>query len=276
MKTSINGVIYYYEWLSGYESNRPTLVCFHGFTGTSQTFAPVFQKESDRNILVIDLIGHGQTDCYVHPYRYQMDCLCQDIALLTEKLGILSFSLLGYSMGARVALGFTYLFPQKIHQLVLESGSPGLQSMSERIMRKRSDEHLAGFIMSHPIEAFVDKWEKLSLFDSQKRLSSKIQETLRQERLSQQVFGLACSLWYMGTGVQPDFWQELDKIKIPTLVIVGELDLKFQHIAQSMKEKQPDMSIEVVSDAGHCVHLEKPEIVEEVVYTFLSSSSEKR
>lgn len=271
MNTTINGVKYYYEWISPYEENRPTLVCLHGFTGTSQTFVPVFQKENGLNILAIDLIGHGKTDCYVHPYRYQMDCLCQDIALLTEGLGIVEFSLLGYSMGARVALGFTCLFPQKIHQLILESGSPGLKSMSERMMRKCADEHLAGFIMSHSIEAFVDKWENLSLFDSQKRLSTKVQRTLRQERLSQQAFGLACSLWFMGTGVQPDFWQELDKIKAPMLLIVGELDAKFQHIAQSMQKNHPNISIEIAKDAGHCIHLEKPEIVEKVVHTFLAS-----
>ncbi|WP_086314802.1 2-succinyl-6-hydroxy-2,4-cyclohexadiene-1-carboxylate synthase [Enterococcus sp. 7F3_DIV0205] len=271
MNTTINGVTYYYEWLSVYKPDQPTLVCLHGFTGTSQTFTSVFQKKSDINILAIDLIGHGQTDCYVHPYRYQMDCLCQDIALLTEHLGIFQFSLLGYSMGARAALGFTHLFPQKIQQLILESGSPGLQSKSERIVRKCSDEHLASFIMSHPIEDFVDNWEQLPLFETQKRLSPKVQGTLRQERLSQRNFGLACSLWFMGTGVQPDFWQELNKIKIPTLLIVGELDLKFQDIAKKMQEKQPDLVIEVVQDAGHCIHLEKPQVFEKIVYTFLSS-----
>lgn len=275
MKTAINGVNYYYQWLTDYEANRPTLVCLHGFTGTSQTFVPVFQRDRDRNILAIDLIGHGQTDSYVHPYRYQMECLCQDIALLTEQLGISKFSLLGYSMGARVALGFTCLFPQKIQKLLLESGSPGLKSKTERMTRKCSDEHLAGFIMSHSIEAFVDKWEKLSLFDSQKQLSCKILATLRKERLSQQAFGLACSLWFMGTGVQPDFWQELDKIEIPTLLIVGELDHKFQRIAQNMQEKQQNMSIKIVKNAGHCVHLEKPEIVEEVVYSFLISYTDQ-
>lgn len=273
MKANINGVNYYYEWLSDYKENRPTLICFHGFTGTSKTFIPVFKKESNRNILAIDLIGHGQTDSYVHPYRYQMDCLCQDIAVLTEQLGIITFSLLGYSMGARVALGFTCLFPQKIQQLLLESGSPGLKSKAERMMRKRSDEHLAGFIMSHSIEDFVDKWEQLSLFDSQRYVSPKIQETLRQERLSQRAFGLACSLWFMGTGVQPEFWQKLDKIKAPVLLIVGELDPKFQRIAQRMQAKKLDLSIETVKNAGHCVHLEKPEIFEEAVYTFLASNT---
>lgn len=273
MNITINKVNYYYEWLSVYKPDRPTLVCLHGFTGTSQTFAPVFHKKNEMNILAIDLIGHGRTDCYVHPYRYQMECLCQDIAIVTERLGIIQFSLLGYSMGARVALGFACLFPQKVQQLILESGSPGLKSEDERMIRKRSDDHLASFIMSHSIETFVEKWENLALFASQKRLSSKIKETLRKERLSQQAFGLACSLWFMGTGVQPDFWDELYKIGAPTLLIVGDLDVKFQIIAQNMQERQPKVSIEIVEDAGHCIHLEKPEIFEEVVYTFLSSAT---
>ncbi|OTN88791.1 2-succinyl-6-hydroxy-2,4-cyclohexadiene-1-carboxylate synthase [Enterococcus sp. 7E2_DIV0204] len=274
MNATINGVNYYYEWFSEYKAKRPTVVCFHGFTGTSQTFAPVFLKERELNILAIDLIGHGKTDCYVHPYRYQMDCLCQDIAILTEQLGIFKFSLLGYSMGARAALGFAYLFPQKIQQLILESGSPGLKGKTERILRKYSDEHLAGFIMSHSIEAFVEKWEKLPLFASQKKLSIQVQEAVRQERLAQRNFGLACSLWFMGTGVQPDFWPELDKLKVPTLLIVGELDHKFQQIASKMKERQPAFLIEIVSNTGHCIHLEKPQTFEKIVISFVTSSSE--
>lgn len=271
MNTTINGVNYYYEWLSTYEANRPTLVCFHGFTGTSQTFSPVFQKERELNILAVDLIGHGRTDCYVHPYRYQMECLCQDVALLTERLGIFEFSLLGYSMGARAALGFACLFPQKVRHLILESGSPGLEGETERMMRKRSDEQLAGFIMSHPIEIFVEKWENLPLFESQKRLSLNLQQTLRKERLSQRGFGLACSLWFMGTGVQPNFWPELAKVKASTLLIVGELDVKFQQIAKKMQEIQPDFSIEFVSDTGHCIHLEKPQVFEKIVVSFVCS-----
>ncbi|WP_429951468.1 2-succinyl-6-hydroxy-2,4-cyclohexadiene-1-carboxylate synthase [Enterococcus sp. AZ101] len=270
MKSNVNGVNYYYEWLSGYQADRSTLVCFHGFTGSSQTFVSVFQEMTDFNILVIDLIGHGKTDCYVHPYRYQIDCLCQDIALLTKQLGIEYFVLLGYSMGARAALVFTYLYPQKVQQLILESGSPGLESATARLRRKQSDEYLASFIMSHPIDDFVNKWEKLPLFDSQKRLTLHVQKAIRQERLAQQSFGLACSLWFMGTGVQPSLWQELHNIHVPILLIVGALDPKFQQIAIEMKEKQPNLTIEIVDDVGHCVHLEKPSTFEKIIYSFLA------
>ena len=32
---------------------------------------------------------------------------------------------------------------------------------------------------------------------------------IRQERLSQSAFGLASSLWYMGTGAQESYWERL-------------------------------------------------------------------
>lgn len=269
MKININGVNYYYEWLSTYKENQPTLVCLHGFTGTSQTFASVFQADNRINILGIDLIGHGRTDAAVHPYRYQLACLCEDIVLLTEKLGLEQFSLLGYSMGARVALGIVCLFPYKVQQLILESGSPGLNDTSERLSRQHSDERLAGYILSHSIEEFVDKWEKLPLFASQRKLPIQIQETIRQERLSQQRQGLACSLWYMGTGVQPSFWEGLKNIKIPVQVIVGELDNKFVRLANEMKKRQPAFSISIINNAGHCVHLEKPDEFAKVSLNYL-------
>ncbi|MFD2307451.1 2-succinyl-6-hydroxy-2,4-cyclohexadiene-1-carboxylate synthase [Enterococcus termitis] len=272
MNAEINGVNYYYEWLS-YQKDRATLVCFHGFTGSSQTFVPVFQHKNDHNILLIDLIGHGQTDCYVHPYRYQLESLCRDIALLTETLGISRFSLLGYSMGARAALGFCCLFPNKVQKLILESGSPGLKSPLERAKRQLSDERLAAKTLTSSIEAFVTKWEALPLFNTQNSLPKNVQMVVREERLSQQPFGLACSLWFMGTGAQKNFWPELTHITIPVLLIVGELDTKFQQIADQMKQRQVTFSIKTVSDAGHCVHLEKPQQFEKIVYDFLKGGS---
>lgn len=273
MKININGVNYYYEWFSSYQADRPTLVCLHGFTGTSQTFASVFQEDSEINILGIDLIGHGKTDYAVHPYRYQLDGLCQDIVLLTENLGLKQFYLLGYSMGARAALGISCLFPAKVQQLILESGSPGLSDVSERLVRQRSDERLAGYLLSHSIKAFVKKWESLPLFASQKKLPIQVQETIRQERLSQSRFGLACSLWYMGTGVQPSFWDKLTSIKIPVQLIVGELDFKFIQLAHEMKNRQPSFSVKTIVGAGHCVHLEKPEEFAKASMNFLKGGS---
>jgi 2-succinyl-6-hydroxy-2,4-cyclohexadiene-1-carboxylate synthase len=273
MKIDINGVNYYYSWLTPYEAGRATLVCLHGFTGTSQTFEPVFQEQQKLNILAIDLIGHGFTDTYVHPYRYQMACLCDDLACLIEQLGIFSFALLGYSMGARTALSFACRYPEKVQQLILESGSPGLETDSERRKRRFSDKHLAAFIMKHSLEEFVAKWQQLPLFATQKDLPLESQSAVYQERISQQRFGLACSLWFMGTGAQPSCWEQLSELNMPILAIVGESDSKFQQIAQNMQKKQPSLSIDCLAQAGHCVHLEQPRTFEQKVLAFLERGS---
>lgn len=260
MKKTINGVTYYYEWLSTYHPEQPTILCLHGFTGTSQTFAQTFPISfgEQYNVLAVDLLGHGQTDVFVHPYRYQMISMCNDLVDLTETLDLSSFSLIGYSMGARVALALAVLFPWKIEQLFLESGSPGLADVQASRRRQQSDQQLAGQLLTQGIHSFVEQWEQAPLFATQTRLSPTLQARIRQERLSQQPFGLACSLWYMGTGVQPAFWNDLPELQTKTTIIVGALDQKFVQIAKQMKQQQSALTLAVIPDAGHCVHLEKP------------------
>ena len=107
-----------------FDAKRTTLVCLHGFTGTLATFAAVFPSQTPYNVLGIDLPGHGATAGLVAPERYTMKQVCHDLAELTESLNLPCFCLLGYSMGARTALGFALHYPQKVQHLLLESGSP--------------------------------------------------------------------------------------------------------------------------------------------------------
>ncbi|MEQ7237831.1 alpha/beta fold hydrolase [Enterococcus hirae] len=133
-KIKINGVNYAYRWLQRTSPMRPTIICLHGFTGTSMSFSLPFQ---DLNVLAIDLIGHGKTDVYVHPYRYKLPLLVQDLAQLVLQLKIDAFYLLGYSMGARTALTWLIEQPKGILGIIMESGTPGISSVSERLIRQK-------------------------------------------------------------------------------------------------------------------------------------------
>lgn len=276
MKQKINDVFYAYEWLTARKPNQPTLVCLHGFTGTKATFRFFEEYSFSYNLLAIDLPGHGQTDSYIHPFRYQMANVSQDLLELLTFLKIDSFSLLGYSMGARLALFLACQYPKKVNQLILEGGSPGLSMQKERQLRQWADQRLATFIVSHSLTEFVDYWQTIPLFQSQQDMPLSQQEAIRNERLSQVKFGLACSLWYMGTGVQPDLWPNLKQLQqIPTLLLVGELDQKFRKIAESMQNRQSTLEMEVVSEAGHCVHVERPEKFAEIVRSWLEGENNK-
>ena len=65
------------------------------------------------------------------------------------------------------------------------------------------------------------------------------QMAIRQERLSQSAFGLASSLWYMGTGAQESYWERLAELQpIPTDLLVGGEDQNLLEL-RKMQARQP-------------------------------------
>ena len=71
-------------------------------------------------------------------------------------------------MGGRLALSFAMEYPHKVRKLILESSSPGLKTEAERKKRQIQDEKLAQMILEQGMERFVEYWEDVPLFSSQK------------------------------------------------------------------------------------------------------------
>ena len=92
--------------------------------------------------------------------------------------------LLGYSMGGRLALYFALAYPERTRTLTLVSASPGIASLTERAERRRRDNALADRIEQDGIAAFVDYWQSLPMWKSQRRnLSLEQRQHLREQRL---------------------------------------------------------------------------------------------
>ncbi|HRF97560.1 MAG TPA: hypothetical protein PLZ51_20270, partial [Aggregatilineales bacterium] len=71
------------------------------------------------------------------------------------------------------------------------------------------------------------------------------------------------------------FWDKLDGLTIPTLLITGAEDNKFTHIAHQMAEKIPDVQIQTIPNVGHTVHLEAPEAYQRMIAGFLGYNKDK-
>ncbi len=241
------------------EKHLPTIVLLHGFTGSTKTWHEVAHTLSKQYyVIAVDLIGHGKTESPLAPDRYRMDEQIADLHHLFQVLQLKKPLLLGYSMGGRVALGYAATYPERIKGLLLESSSPGLRTEHERNVRCQADTKLADRIENDGIEKFVDFWQEIPLFRSQKRLSTERQLAVRNERLKQNPIGLANSLRGIGTGSQPSFWDELERLKFPVLLLTGSEDEKFENIAREMKRLFPNVLHESIKDAGHAIHVEKP------------------
>ncbi|WP_042143028.1 2-succinyl-6-hydroxy-2,4-cyclohexadiene-1-carboxylate synthase [Paucisalibacillus sp. EB02] len=263
MRKVIRDASYWYE----IHGEGEVIVLLHGFTGRTKSWSSFIEEYKAKfKIFVIDLPGHGKTRT---PTPILMEQSCQDIHEVLKQNGIEKFHLVGYSLGGRTALSYAMNFQEQLTSLILESASPGLESEKERVARIDNDEKLARKIEHGGVELFIDFWENIPLFESQKKLPTEVREAIRNERLSQTKEGLALSLRCMGTGSQPSWWNDLQKVHIPVLLMVGELDQKFLGINKRMEKSLVNSELKVVHETGHAIHVEQPEFFGKLVEEFI-------
>ncbi|GBD19035.1 Proline iminopeptidase [bacterium HR27] len=237
------------------------LLLLHGFAGSGSLWSPLVPALVARGWQVIapDLLGHGESDAPADPARYAASEQAADLAALLAALGLAACTVAGYSMGGRLALHVAVRFPTRVTALVLESTSPGLADPAERAARQQADEELASRIEQHGIHWFATYWEQLPLFASRRALPAERTTLLRAQWLAQRPHALAASLRGFGTGAMPPLWDQLRELDQPTLVIVGALDTKYVAIGRALAERLPRSRFVVVPEAGHTVHLERPD-----------------
>ena len=261
----LNGLDFHVE-IAGTSGGAPLLL-LHGFTGSVRTWDDLRSAlGSHCPVIAIDLIGHGQSACPPDPARYSLDWATRDLLALLDALDLESVDLCGYSMGGRVALHFAVNAPRRVRALVLESASAGIEDTLERQNRAEADNALADRIQRDGVAAFVSEWEAQPLLALAPHVSAAARERQRELRLRNNSLGLANSLRGMGAGQQTPLWSRLDALKVvPTQLIVGALDARYCAVGQRLHTLLPRSELEVVSQAGHTVHLDQPAAFGQVV-----------
>ncbi len=206
---------------------------------------------------------------------YAFDRSVARLAATLENAGHARAHWLGYSMGARLALGCAVRFPERVRSLVLVGGRAGIADPEERLARQRSDEALAERLETLGIEAFVDAWLSQPIFASQRRLGAEFMAGQRRERLANDARELAASLRGHGPGAQPPLFDQLERVEVPVLLVVGALDLPFVDHARELARRLPDAEICEVAGAGHAVHLEQPAAFIAAVRDFLRRATSR-
>ena len=210
---------------------------------------------ADYYCLALDLPGHGGTRRCPDLEAYTMEGAARLVAAVMDERGIHSCSLIGYSMGSRLALHMAIHYTERFSNLVMESGSPGIQSAVEREERSALDEKLAQELERGDFETFLRSWYNQPLFESLKRDPVRFQQILERRRNNDTV-ELARSLRGMGPGGHLPLWQDLPRLGTPLLILAGEMDQKYKRIAQEMSALCPKARLALVPDTGHNIHAE--------------------
>lgn len=247
----------------------PPLALLHGFTQTGRLWGSFGERLAEEHTLVaVDLPGHGGSA------EVRAD-LPTTAALVAEAVrGVLGdetrCDLLGYSLGARVALHVATGTELALHRCVLLGGTAGIEDPAARLARRWSDEAAAERLeVSGDVAGFVDEWLRRPMFA---RLSA-TGDASRTERLRNGAAGLASSLRLCGAGAQEPLWTRLSTLEVPLLALAGSDDTRFALLALRMARAVPHGVASLVPGGGHALHLAQPALAARLVSRWLAATA---
>ena len=234
------------------------MLFLHGFMGSCDDWRGVGEELERRAFAVaVDLPGHGAS-LALPPGACATEGAARAVIGVLDELALEKASLVGYSMGGRLALYLALRHPERCSRLLLESATPGLEGEEERAARRAADEKKARSLESGDFEAFLQDWYRQPLFASLARDKGLLRSTLEARRRNDPA-ELARSLRCMGTGNQPSLWEELPGLRVAVLAVAGELDEKFVEITGRISRVTSKVRAVVVPGVGHNLRAEAPE-----------------
>lgn len=118
-----NGVTLAFDDIGPREGGRP-IVLLHGFSSNRKEnwqrlgWYGAFERKNIR-FIAPDMRGHGESDKLHAPDAYAREALVGDVFALLDHLNIAKADVLGFSLGARVALGAALAEPKRVDLLIL-------------------------------------------------------------------------------------------------------------------------------------------------------------
>jgi pimeloyl-ACP methyl ester carboxylesterase len=247
------------------EAGQRPLVILHGLLGSSRNWAGMLKLLSpDFSCHALDLRNHGDS-----PHTEAMSYAEQaaDVVAYLDKAGIEQCSLLGHSMGGKVAMAVACRAPERVSHLVVVDIAPksypprwgaefaAMRALPVSEMSSRGEAEKA-------LESTVSDWA------FRKFLLSNL---IRQEGGG---FEWKVNLPLLESALPEIFAHSLaedDQYSGPTLflrggksnyVSKGDLDVIRQHF--------PCGKLETIKEAGHNVHFEQPEAFKESLSNFFT------
>jgi 2-succinyl-6-hydroxy-2,4-cyclohexadiene-1-carboxylate synthase len=226
------------------------LMLLHGFSGHPDAWLPVRAGLTANVVSTPTLAGHAGARVFACDFVSEVDRL----AGLAHAGPV---HLVGYSLGARLALGIALRHPECVSRLTLISVNPGLESERARSERVEADEAWASMLELRGLAAFAHAWQAQPIFAHERHLSQARRDEQHALRMRHDAKALAGCMRALSLARMPNYWPALAKLTLPVQLIAGSADAKFRAIAERMLDCC-SAQLQVVENAGHNVLLEQP------------------
>lgn len=259
---SVAGARLFYEEAG----NGPAVVLLHGGFLDQRLWEREFAwLARDHRVVRYDLRGHGRSQADSVPFADY-----EDLHALLDSLHVARAAVIGLSLGGRVAADFALRYPDRVWALVLVA--PGLSgfrfhgpedSAYAADMRAASQRGLPAVY-----DAFVRGWcvgPRRQRSDVAPAVLAAADSMVARNLLARRRLGRLVS------ELEPPSFLRLREFRVPTLAVVGNLDMpNILEIVDSVAAQVPGARRVVIPGAAHLVNVEKPAEFEAAVRPFLT------
>lgn len=256
------------KYITRGDSANPTVMILHGLFGSLRNWSFFTDRLAEQFFVCVpDLRNHGQS-----PHSEHMDypVMAADVVTCMDRLKIDDASMIGHSMGGKVAMYLALMNPHRIRKLIVVDTAPvrynnefssifnGLNGMPLHMIesRQQADDYLAAYVKQTEVRQFLLQ----NLVNRSGRYQWRIPvQTL--ERSIEHINGFPVLPVGIGYGQ-------------PALFISGSQSnyLLPDHVPVLEEYFLEHTRLEI-DDAGHWVHAEQPQKVLTALEEFIGASN---
>lgn len=241
------------------------LIILHGVFGSLDNWFSVGKSLSEsRKVILVDLRNHGQSP---HNSVFNYGVMAEDVVELIEDLVFDRVDLMGHSMGGKVAMEVATRFTPLVDRLIVVDIGPkkypphhediykGFRSLNLQKLTSRNE---ADQLLSEKIADFGVR--QFMLKNLNRKSEGGFEWKLNLDAIESNASEIGAPL--------------TSEAQFPgkTLFIGGARSRYIQQEDYSLIAKHfPQSHIEMVADAGHWVHAEKPSELQKIIEKFLAS-----
>jgi len=252
----------YYEEYG--DTTEPNLLILHGFFASARNWRQVAKQLAVHyHVYIVDMRNHGHSP---HNDLIDYPAMAADIELFLAEHQLKNTTILGHSMGGKVAMWLALSAPEKINQLIVVDISP--------VSYQHSFDTIIGALKSLPLEQITNRKQADSFLETAiPELSFRqflLQNLVLKEGQYAWRIDLAIFLKNADNIIAFPETQDIDPYLGAALFLAGGESKYVQ--AKPIYALFPHAEISIIEGAGHWIHAEKPVIFCEQVLAFLSEN----
>jgi len=245
------------------QGQGPAVVLLHPFPAHHEFWLPVIPAlESRYQLILPDLRGHGDSGVGDGPAF--MAKHATDIGRVMDAAGVGKAAFIVCSIGGYIIFEFLRRFRARVSALALCNTRPQADAPEARANRLKAADTVLEQGTEQFLQSMVPKLLGATTISSRPDL---VEGALRMMR---KMSPEDISLVQRGMAERPDSVRDLERINLPTLIVMGEEDpLSTAADGELMRQNIPGSRLKVIPKAGHYAPWERPEAVGPLLRQFL-------